>query len=162
MRTLILTITISLSLINARADNNKLYERLDSVIAHSADYDVIKEKRLKDIKLGAKFVIAATDKLRIYEQLANEYSPYVYDSAMVYVQRGISLAKQTGNSDYKQKQAYHGLYRSLVNNMVVGVSEGYSKTLELIGVGFRVSNQGNLVEFSLGYTHPIFIQTFYE
>ncbi|WP_302398027.1 DUF6377 domain-containing protein [Leyella stercorea] len=100
MRTLILTITISLSLINARADNNKLYERLDSVIAHSADYDVIKEKRLKDIKLGAKFVTAATDKLRIYEQLANEYSPYVYDSAMVYIQRGISLAKQTGNSDY--------------------------------------------------------------
>ena len=43
---------------------------------------------------------AATDKLRIYEQLANEYSLYVYDSAMVYVQRGISLAKQTGNSDY--------------------------------------------------------------
>ena len=100
MRILILTITICLSIINARADNNKLYERLDSVIAHSADYDVIKEKRLKDIKLGAKFVIAATDKLRIYEQLANEYSLYVYDSAMVYVQRGISLAKQTGNSDY--------------------------------------------------------------
>lgn len=100
MRTLILTITICLSIINARADNKKLYERLDSVIAHSADYDVIKEKRLKDIKLGAKFVIAATDKLRIYEQLANEYSPYVYDSAMVYIQRGISLAKQTGNSDY--------------------------------------------------------------
>ena len=100
MRTLILTITICLSIINARADNNKLYERLDSVIAHSADYDVIKEKRLKDIKLGAKFVTTATDKLRIYEQLANEYSPYVYDSAMVYIQRGISLAKQTGNSDY--------------------------------------------------------------
>ena len=100
MRILILTITICLSIINARADNNKLYERLDSVIAHSEDYDVIKEKRLKDIKLGAKFVTAATDKLRIYEQLANEYSLYVYDSAMVYVQRGISLAKQTGNSDY--------------------------------------------------------------
>ena len=100
MRILILTITICLSLINARADNNKLYERLDSVIAHSADYDGIKEKRLKDIKLGAKFVTAATDKLRIYEQLANEYSLYVYDSAMVYVQKGISLAKQTGNSDY--------------------------------------------------------------
>ena len=100
MRTLILTITICLSIINARADNNKLYERLDSVIAHSADYDVIKENRLKDIKLGAKFVTAATDKLRIYEQLANEYSLYVYDSAMVYVQRGISLAEKTGNSDY--------------------------------------------------------------
>ncbi|WP_278691315.1 DUF6377 domain-containing protein [Leyella stercorea] len=100
MRTLILTITICLSIINARADNNKLYERLDSVIAHSADYDVIKEKRLKDIKLGAKFVTNPADKLRIYEQLANEYSLYVYDSAMVYVQRGISLAKQTGISDY--------------------------------------------------------------
>ena len=100
MRTLILTITICLSIINARADNKKLYERLDSVIAHSADYDVIKEKRLKDIKLGAKFVTAATDKLRIYEQLANEYSPYVYDSAMVYVQRGVNLAKKTGNSEY--------------------------------------------------------------
>ena len=100
MRTLILTITICLSIINAYADNNKLYERLDSVIAHSTDYDIIKEKRLKDIKLGAKFVTAATDKLRIYEQLANEYSLYVYDSAMLYVQRGISLAKQTGNSDY--------------------------------------------------------------
>ncbi|ETD16449.1 MULTISPECIES: 50S ribosomal protein L6 [Prevotellaceae] len=60
--------------------------------------------------------------------------------------------------NYKQKQAFHGLYRSLVNNMVVGVSEGYTKTMELIGVGYRVSNQGNLVEFSLGYTHPIFIQ----
>ena len=100
MRILILTITICLSIINARADNNKLYERLDSVIAHSADYDVIKEKRLKDIKLGAKYVTNPADKLRIYEQLANEYSLYVYDSAMVYVQRGISLAKQTGNSDY--------------------------------------------------------------
>lgn len=60
--------------------------------------------------------------------------------------------------DSKQKQAFHGLYRSLVNNMVVGVSEGYKKTLELVGVGYRVSNQGNLVEFSLGYSHPIFIQ----
>ena len=60
--------------------------------------------------------------------------------------------------NYKQKQAFHGLYRSLVNNMVVGVSEGYKKELELVGVGYRVSNQGNLIEFTLGYTHPIFIQ----
>jgi len=60
--------------------------------------------------------------------------------------------------DQKQKQAFHGLYRSLVNNMVIGVSEGYKKTLELVGVGYRVSNQGNIIEFALGYTHPIFIQ----
>ena len=56
----------------------------------------------------------------------------------------------------KQKQAFHGLYRSLVNNMVVGVSAGYTKVLELVGVGYRVSNQGNIIEFALGYTHPIF------
>ena len=60
--------------------------------------------------------------------------------------------------DIKQKQSFHGLYRALVNNMVIGVSQGYSKTMELVGVGYRVSNQGNIVEFSLGYTHTIFIQ----
>ena len=52
--------------------------------------------------------------------------------------------------NYKQKNAFHGLYRALVNNMVVGVSEGYKKELELVGVGYRVSNQGNLIEFQLG------------
>ena len=135
MRTLILTITISLSLINARADNNKLYERLDSVIAHSADYDVIKEKRLKDIKLGAKFVTAATDKLRIYEQLANEYSPYVYDSAMVYVQRGISLAKQTGNSDY-------------CNRFLI------TKTSLLIERGFYIEAKENLDKIEISQSDP--------
>ncbi|TGX81286.1 50S ribosomal protein L6 [Palleniella muris] len=65
---------------------------------------------------------------------------------------------ETSPVNYKQRNAFHGLYRSLVNNMVVGVSEGYKKTLELVGVGYRVSNQGNLIEFSLGYTHPIFLQ----
>ena len=61
------------------------------------------------------------------------------------------------NITMKQKQAYHGLYRSLIHNMVVGVSQGYEKQLELVGVGYRVSNKGNLIEFALGYTHPIFI-----
>ena len=65
---------------------------------------------------------------------------------------------ENSSVDYKQKQAFHGLYRSLINNMVIGVSEGYKKTLELVGVGYRASNQGNLLEFSLGYSHPIFIQ----
>ncbi|KGI61036.1 ribosomal protein L6 [Prevotella sp. DNF00663] len=65
---------------------------------------------------------------------------------------------ENSSVDVKQKQAFHGLYRSLVNNMIVGVSEGYKKVLELVGVGYRVSNQGNLIELSLGYTHPIFIE----
>ena len=87
-----------------------------------------------------------------------------YQKVDYYIKKIIEDGQVTIENDenipvnYKQKQAFHGLYRSLVNNMVVGVSEGYKKTLELVGVGYRVSNQGNLVEFSLGYTHPIFIQ----
>ena len=100
MRTKIIIFTICICAICAHAHNNNLYKRLDSVIANSAVYDSIKEKRLKDIQLGAKYVTNPADKLRIYEKLVNEYSPYVYDSAMVYVQRGISLAEKTGNSDY--------------------------------------------------------------
>lgn len=61
-------------------------------------------------------------------------------------------------NDERQNRAMHGLYRSLINNMVVGVSEGYSKTLELVGVGYRVSNNGQVLEFSLGYTHNIFLK----
>ena len=63
----------------------------------------------------------------------------------------------TRQNDEKQNRAFHGLYRSLISNMVVGVSEGYKKTLELVGVGYRVSNQGQVLEFALGYTHNIFL-----
>lgn len=59
--------------------------------------------------------------------------------------------------DEKQNRANHGLYRSLIQNMVIGVSEGYKKVLELIGVGYRVSNQGQVLELALGYTHNIFL-----
>ncbi len=68
------------------------------------------------------------------------------------------IVEENDAVETKQKQAFHGLYRSLINNMVVGVSEGYKKQLELVGVGYRVSNQGNLLEFALGYTHPILLQ----
>ncbi len=63
----------------------------------------------------------------------------------------------TRPNDEKQNRAFHGLYRALIQNMVIGVSEGYKKTLELVGVGYRVSNQGNVIEFALGYTHNIFM-----
>lgn len=55
----------------------------------------------------------------------------------------------------KLRHALQGTYRSLVNNMVYGVSEGFKATLQLVGVGYRVSNQGNLLEFALGYSHAI-------
>ena len=68
-----------------------------------------------------------------------------------------SVCTVSRHDDEKQNRAFHGLYRSLISNMVVGVSEGYKKTLELVGVGYRVSNQGQVLEFALGYTHNIFL-----
>ena len=100
MRIFILTITFCLSFLNAEADNSKLYERLDSVIANRAEYEANKEKRLHDIKIGINYVNNATDKLRIYERLVNEYTPYKYDSAIVYVQKAINLAKHIDSSEY--------------------------------------------------------------
>lgn len=60
------------------------------------------------------------------------------------------------NNDEKQNRALHGLFRALVNNAVVGVSEGYTKKLEIIGVGFRAAMNGDVLELNLGYSHPIF------
>lgn len=61
-------------------------------------------------------------------------------------------------TDQIRHRAMHGLYRSLVNNMVKGVTEGYKKELELVGVGFKAANTGNLLDLSLGYSHNIIIE----
>lgn len=61
----------------------------------------------------------------------------------------------TRPNDLKKNKALHGLTRSLLNNMVVGVSEGYSKLLEINGVGYRVAKQGKKLTLSLGYSHPV-------
>ena len=60
--------------------------------------------------------------------------------------------------DSKEMKTIHGTTRANLNNMVVGVSEGYKKELELVGVGYRASNNGNIIDFALGYTHNIFMQ----
>ena len=59
-------------------------------------------------------------------------------------------------TDSKRHRSIHGLYRSLLSNMVTGVSEGYTLDLELVGVGYRANNSGNLLELTLGYSHPIY------
>ncbi|MDD4845914.1 MAG: 50S ribosomal protein L6, partial [Petrimonas sp.] len=61
-------------------------------------------------------------------------------------------------TDDREHRAMHGLYRSLLHNMVIGVSEGFRKELELVGVGYRVTNNGQILELSLGYTHNIFLE----
>ena len=58
-------------------------------------------------------------------------------------------------SDQKEDKALHGLYRSLINNMVVGLHTGFEKKLEINGVGFRAQKQGNTLNLSIGYSHPV-------
>ncbi len=60
-------------------------------------------------------------------------------------------------TEQKRHKAMHGLYRSLISNMVEGVSKGYRREMELIGVGFKASAQGNVLELSLGYSHNVFL-----
>ena len=112
------------------------------------------------IQIPAGVTISQKDNVVTVKGPKGELSQYVDPSIKMNVEEAQITFEIDENSpvNYKQKQAFHGLYRSLVNNMVVGVSQGYTKTMELVGVGYRVSNQGNLVEFALGYTHPIFIQ----
>ena len=61
------------------------------------------------------------------------------------------------NSDKKEHKAKHGLYRALVNNMIYGVTQGWTKELELVGVGYRASNQGNKLDMALGFSHNIIL-----
>lgn len=121
--------------------------------------EYVKNRKLP-ISVPAGVTVALNNGVVTVKGPKGELSQKVDSSIKTIIEDGQVTFEIDENSpvNYKQKQAFHGLYRSLVNNMVVGVSEGYKKTLELVGVGYRVSNQGNLVEFSLGYTHPIFIQ----
>ncbi len=61
-------------------------------------------------------------------------------------------------NEEKKTRAQHGLYRALINNMVIGVTEGFKKELELVGVGYRASNQGQLLDISVGYSHNIMFE----
>lgn len=130
MKLLFLVITFCAQTLCLHADNEELYERLDSVIAHRADYYAQKDKKIEQIKLGSAYVTDNEGKLQMYERLVNEYSPYIYDSAMVYTQKGIYLARQTNDSDcYKKFEiikarllVFRGLYveaKEILDNIEV-------------------------------------------
>jgi len=76
-----------------------------------------------------------------------------YDSVEIKVEEGNVMVARS--SDSKDQKAKHGLYRSLMNNMVEGVSKGWTKELELVGVGYRASNQGQKLDLALGFSHNI-------
>lgn len=84
-----------------------------------------------------------------------ELSEQIDPDFTVDIQDGVLTVKRP--TEQKRHKALHGLYRSLINNMVVGVNEGYKKELELVGVGYKATAQGNVLELSLGYSHTIFL-----
>jgi large subunit ribosomal protein L6 len=84
-------------------------------------------------------------------QLSQEYS-----DVAVKIEDGQVLVERS--ADDKGQRSKHGLYRSLINNMIVGVSTGFSKDLELVGVGYRASNQGQKLDLALGFSHNIVLE----
>ncbi len=140
MRLLIILITICFSAFRAQADNKTLYQQLDSVIAHRADYYVLKDKELKDIKLSAAYITDGEEKLRLYEKLVYGYTPFIYDSAMVYVQKGTHLAQQTNN------QVYYNTFQMLKARLYVlrGFYVEAKECLEQLNIPPSDTNQNYL------------------
>ena len=102
-----------------------------------------------DVKVSsANLVTVKGPKGELTQQLDNDISLKVEDG-------NIQLARAT---DQKRHKALHGLYRSLVNNMVTGVTQGYKKRQELVGVGFKATNEGNILDLTLGFSHHIYFE----
>ncbi len=113
------------------------------------------------INIPAGVSVTCKDNVISVKGPKGELSQYVNPAIEVTIdEKHVVLTEKTDAmlDNPKQRHAYHGLYRALLNNMIVGVSAGYRKELELVGVGYRASNQGNIIELALGYTHNIFIQ----
>ena len=84
-------------------------------------------------------------------ELKQEFS----DITIKIEENSVVLSRPSENKDHKAK---HGLYRALINNMVLGVSTGWTKELELVGVGYRASNQGQKLDLALGFSHNIVLE----
>ncbi len=85
-----------------------------------------------------------------------ELSQEIKDDISVKVEEGSIILERP--SDSKNHKAKHGLYRALINNMIDGVSKGWTKELELVGVGYRASNQGQVLDLALGFSHNIVLE----
>lgn len=118
MRHFITIVLLILLPLCAKADNSQLYKQLDAAIEKRAHYVEVKEKSLNDIKQGAKYVTSNEDKLKLYEQLANGYKAYEYDSAMTYVKKGLVLAQKSNNILIKDSNLAKPAYLSHVDSML--------------------------------------------
>ncbi len=106
------------------------------------------------IKLPAKVdVTVASDNTVTVKGPKGSLSRKVDPDITVSLENGEVIVNRP--TEQKRHRAMHGLYRALLSNMVTGVSQGFEREMQVIGVGFRVENQGNLVTFMLGYSHPV-------
>jgi large subunit ribosomal protein L6 len=108
------------------------------------------------IRIPAGVTITQKDGVVTVKGPKGELLQTVNQDIKVNVNDGVLLLERP--TDERNHRALHGLYRALLNNMVIGVSEGYKKELELVGVGYRASGTGQLLELSLGYTHNIYLE----
>jgi large subunit ribosomal protein L6 len=108
------------------------------------------------IQIPSGVTITQKDGMVIVKGPKGELSQAVHPDIKVNLNDGVLTVERP--TDERIYRALHGLYRSLINNMVVGVSDGYKRELELVGVGYRASGTGQLLELSLGYTHNIYLE----
>ncbi len=102
-----------------------------------------------DIKVADNNIVTVKGKLGTLEQFVDPCISLNVEDGVLHLQRG---------GDSKKERSLHGLYRALLNNMVVGVSEGFHTVQEVIGVGYKAQAQGQVLELSLGYSHSIFFE----
>ncbi len=98
-----------------------------------------------EVKIDGSLVTIKGKKGELAQKLEGEITAEVKETSLV-------VSRPT---DQKRHKAMHGLYRALLANMIEGVNNGYKLELELVGVGFKCTNQGQLLEMNLGYSHPI-------
>ncbi|MEJ2595532.1 MAG: 50S ribosomal protein L6 [bacterium] len=104
---------------------------------------------------GVEVTVTDTNKIKVKGKLG-ELEQLVDPALKLKQENGeIIIERPTESKDHKSK---HGLYRALINNMVIGVTEGYTTVQELVGVGYKVEVKGQLLDLSLGYSHHIFLE----
>ena len=106
------------------------------------------------IKLSAGTEAKIQDGFITVKGKNGELSQKLHALAQVKIEDG-NIVVSVKNPGVKKEKAFWGLYRSLINNMVKGVNEGFQKKLEVIGVGYRVALNGNTLKLSVGYSHPV-------
>jgi large subunit ribosomal protein L6 len=110
----------------------------------------------KPIEIPSGVSVNVNDNLVTVKGKLGELSQKIGDSLSVTVEDNKIIVNR--KTDNRIGRSQHGLYRSLINNMVKGVSDGFEKALELVGVGYRANKKGNDLEISIGYSHPVIIK----